>query len=65
MRYLMSEELIDLHEEILAEFERRIEERDDIPDDVVREMKEHENLGLGQKDILKDAIEQGLGDEAE
>lgn len=59
----MAEELIDLHQEILDEFESRVEENDEIPDAVLEEMREFESLALQENEDLKQAIQDGLENE--
>lgn len=59
----MTEELIDLHQEILDEFESRLDENDEVPDEVLEKMREFESLGLREAEDLKQSIQNGLEDE--
>ncbi|MDS0279647.1 hypothetical protein NDI85_17775 [Halomicroarcula sp. S1AR25-4] len=59
----MTEELIDLHQEILDEFESRLDANDEVPDDVLEKMREFESLALRENEDLKQAIQNGLEDE--
>lgn len=61
----MTGELIGLHNDVLSEFEKRLESSEEIPDAVVAELKETENLGLDSASKVEDAIEVGITDEAE
>lgn len=60
----MTEELIELHEELLEEFKRRVEENEEIPEGIQREMDDLENMGLEDPQDLKEAIGEGLSDES-
>lgn len=60
----MTEELIGLHNEIISEFEKRLEGNEEIPDAVVAELQETENLGLDSETTVRAAIEDGI-DETE
>lgn len=61
----MTGELIGLHSDILSEFEKRLESSEEIPEAVVAELKEAENLGLDSASKVQAAIEDGIRDEAE
>jgi hypothetical protein len=61
----MTKELNSLHREILSEFERRIENDDDIPDATVSALQDEDDLGLESVDIVKTAVEKGITDETE
>lgn len=61
----MTKELSSLHSEILSQFKSRLESNEDIPESVVEELAELENLGLESETAVKSAIKEGLRDEAE
>ncbi len=61
----MTKELNSLHREILSEFERRIENDDDIPDATVSALQDEDDLGLESVDIVKTAVEKGITDATE
>lgn len=61
----MTKELNSLHREILSEFERRIENDEDIPDATVSALQDEDDLGLESVDIVKTAVEKGITDETE
>ena len=61
----MTKELNSLHREILSEFERRIENDEDIPDAIVSALQDEDDLGLESVDIVKTAVEKGITDETE
>ncbi|MFC7043910.1 hypothetical protein [Halonotius sp. GCM10025705] len=61
----MTKELNSLHREILSEFKRRIENDEDIPDDVIAALQDEDDLGLESVDIVKSAVSKGITDETE
>lgn len=61
----MTKELNSLYREILSEFERRIENDEDIPDATVSALQDEDDLGLESVDIVKTAVEKGITDETE
>jgi len=61
----MTKELNSLHREILSEFERRIENDEDIPDAIVSALQDEDDLGLESVDLVKTAVEKGIIDETE
>lgn len=52
-----------LHREIISEFEKRIENNDEIPNNVVEELRESANFGLDSKDTINKAIKSAPTDE--
>jgi hypothetical protein len=61
----MAEEINSLHSQILSEFERRIENDEDVPDAVVSALQEEEDLGLESVEAVNNAVKTGITDETE
>lgn len=61
----MANELNSLHKEILSEFERRIEDEEDIPDAIVAALQDEDEMGLESVEIVKNVLETGITDETE